>query len=342
MNTNPSTAPSSLPAHPTGGPRPGTVLVTGGGGFIGSHVCGALLDRGQKVVVVENFDPYYDPALKRAATAALVARAKPGMFELVEGDIVDDLAMGMVFREHRPEGVIHLAARAGVRPSIADPIGYARVNVLGTQVLLEAAKQAGCARFVMASSSSVYGDHPKVPFSEEDDVSCPISPYAATKRSCELIAHAHWHLTRMPTACLRFFTVFGPRQRPDLAISLFMNKIARGEEITLFGDGSTSRDYTFIDDIVRGVLSAYDRVDRHGYRVWNLGHSTPVTLTEMVDTIAHVVGRPARISRKPVQPGDVQRTFADLTRSTRELDFRPETPFVEGVRRQWADARARL
>lgn len=331
---------------------PQAVLVTGAAGFIGSHVCEALLRRGDHVIGVDNFDPYYDPRLKErnlrevrataarldgAGTAAAAGAGAPTpRFHFIEADCADEAAMRRVFREHAPTGVIHLAAKAGVRPSIADPFAYARANVLATTLLLEEARQAGCARFVMASSSSVYGNNPKVPFSEDDDVSGPISPYAATKRACELIGHSHWSLTKMPTACLRFFTVFGPRQRPDLAIALFLNKISAGEEIPMFGDGSTSRDYTFIDDIVAGVVASYDRVDRHGFRIWNLGGSEPVTLRAMIDTIARVVGTPAKIKQGPRQPGDVERTFADLARAHAELGYHPSTRFEDGVRRQWA------
>jgi UDP-glucuronate 4-epimerase len=315
------------------------VLITGAAGFIGSHTADRLLARGQRVVGLDNFDPFYPAEIKRANLAPLLAH--PG-FSFVEGDIADAPRVGAVFREYRPVGVIHLAGKAGVRPSIADPVGYARANVMGTAVLLEAARAASVERFVLASSSSVYGNNPKVPFAETDDVSAPISPYAATKRSCELLAHAHWSLTRMPTACLRFFTVFGPRQRPDLAISSFMRSIATGRPITLFGDGSTSRDYTFIDDIVTGVLAAYDRVHEHGYRIWNLGGSSPTTLADMVATIERVVGRTAVVRREPAQPGDVERTFADVTRSRRELAFAPATSFERGVAAQWAWMRREL
>jgi UDP-glucuronate 4-epimerase len=193
---------------------------------------------------------------------------------------------------------------------------------------------------VVASSSSVYGNAPKVPFAETDDVSTPISPYAATKRACELMGYTHWHLTGMPTAMLRFFTVFGPRQRPDLAIQSFMLRIARGEPIRMFGDGTTSRDYTYIDDIVTGVLAAYDRIPRHGYRVWNLGGQSPVSLRDMIATIGRVVGREPRVDHGPMQPGDVNRTWADLTRSRAELDYGPATGFEEGLQRQWAWVRA--
>lgn len=316
------------------------VLVTGSAGFIGSHVAEALLARGRRVVGIDNLDPYYDLALKQRNISHTMRQAPQDAYHLVEADICDTDAMRRVFESHRPEGVIHLAAKAGVRPSIADPVGYSRVNVMGTSVLLEEARRAGCERFVMASSSSVYGNLAAAPFAETADVSEPISPYAATKRACELIGHTHWHLTRMPTACLRFFTVFGPRQRPDLAISLFLHKALRNEPINMFGDGSSSRDYTFIDDIVGGVLASYDRIDRFGFRIWNLGNSSPVTLREMIATIQRVSGRELQIRTMPMQPGDVERTFADLSRSTAELDFKPTTAFADGVTRQWAWIRA--
>lgn len=318
----------------------GPVVVTGAAGFIGSHVSEALLSRGRRVIGVDNFDPFYHAAVKRANVARVLSSAHHTAFELVETDIRDSGTMAAVFDRSGAEGVVHLAARAGVRPSIADPVGYADVNVRGTASVLDAAGRAGCSRVVIASSSSVYGNNEKTPFSEGDDVNAPISPYAATKRACELIAHTHHTLTGMPTACLRFFTVFGPGQRPDLAISSFMRKIARNEEVTLFGDGSTSRDYTYIEDIVTGVLAAYERIPRHGYRVWNLGGNEPITLSEMVETVASVVGRAPLIRRAPMQPGDVHRTWADLGRSAAELDYRVTTRFVDGVRRQWEWQRA--
>lgn len=315
------------------------ILLTGVAGFIGSHVAEALLSRGQRVIGIDNFDPYYERGRKEANLAAVrdtAGRSGGGEFMFVEADICDPDAMNAVMADHAPASVIHLAAKAGVRPSIADPAGYARVNVLGTSMLLEAARRAGSVeRFVMASSSSVYGNNRIVPFSEEHNVNAPISPYASTKRACELIAHTHHHLTGMPTACLRFFTVYGPRQRPDLAIASFMRLIASGEEVPMFGDGSMSRDFTFIGDIVRGVLAVHDRVDAHGFRVWNLGSDRPVKLLEMIQSIARVVGREARIKQLPEQPGDVERTWADLTRAGAELDYRPETPFEEGLARQW-------
>ncbi|HLP85388.1 MAG TPA: NAD-dependent epimerase/dehydratase family protein [Phycisphaerales bacterium] len=311
----------------------GPILVTGAAGFIGSHVVAALTARGTAVVGLDNFDPYYDRAIKlRNSREVGLGGAKP----LVEADICDDAAMRRVFDEHRPVGVIHLAGKAGVRPSIADPAGYMHTNVTGTARVLAHAQRVGCSRVVVASSSSVYGNCTVSPFSEELDVSTPISPYAASKRACELLAHTHVHLTKQPVACLRFFTVFGPRQRPDLAISAFLQRVSAGEAIAMFGDGTTARDYTFVDDIVQGVLSAYDAIPAHGYRVWNLGNNKPVSLREMIAAIERTVGTAAKIDRKPMQPGDVELTCADISRSQRELGYQPRTSFAEGLAKQWA------
>lgn len=315
--------------------RAHTILITGAAGFIGSHLAEAMLGAGHAVVGVDSFDPFYDRTIKQRNLDAIRAHPRASVFHFHEADIREAASLGPVFERARPDGVIHLAAKAGVRPSIADPVGYARTNVVGTAVVLEEARRAGCGRVVLASSSSVYGNNEKVPFGETDDVSAPISPYASTKLACELIARTHHHLTAMPTACLRFFTVYGPRQRPDLAISTFMRRIAAGEPITLFGEG-TSRDYTFVADTVAGIRAAYERIDRFGYRVWNLGNSEPVTLDEMVGAVAAAVGRAPRIQRGPEQAGDVRRTWADPTRSAAELGYRPSTPFTEGVGRQWA------
>ncbi len=313
-----------------------TVLVTGAAGFIGSHVAEALLARGDRVIGLDNLDDFYDPALKRGTVAAIEGREDADRFAFVEGDIRDEARVRELFEEHGARDVVHLAARAGVRPSIEQPALYADVNVRGTTVMLEASRVCGVERFIMASSSSVYGNNAKAPFAETDDVSEPISPYAATKRSCELIAHTFHHLYSTPIACLRFFTVFGPRQRPDLAIQKFMRLMEAGEPIPMFGDGSTSRDFTYIDDIVAGVLAALDRIADHGFRIWNLGGNHPVSLREMIDTVADAAGVSPQIDQQPMQPGDVNRTYADLTRSGAELGYAPTTPFAEGVKRQWA------
>lgn len=306
------------------------VIITGAAGFIGSHTARAVLARGGLVLGLDNLDPYYDRALKRRNLVSIGSQR----FEHRDCDIRDAAQVRDAFDAFRPDTVIHMAARAGVRPSIADPAGYAMTNIIGTQHILEAAERVGCKRIVCASSSSVYGDNPKTPFAETDPVDAPISPYAATKKACELIGHAHHHLTGASVAMLRFFTVFGPAQRPDLAISLFLSSISAGRPIRLFGDGSTSRDYTFVDDIVAGVLAACERIDAHGYRVWNLGGDHPITLAELVDTVAAVVGRTPVIERLPMQPGDVQRTWADLTRSRSELGYQPTTPIRDGIRAQ--------
>lgn len=311
------------------------ILITGSAGFIGSHTANALLARGARVIGVDNFDPFYDIRRKQHNHNQL-ARDYPDRFTPHQLDITDQDALRVLMHNARVTGVIHLAAKAGVRPSIADPTGYAVANVVGTQAVLSAAHASGCKRIVCASSSSVYGNNSKTPFSEEDPVEHPISPYAATKRACELIAHTHHHLTQTPVAMLRFFTVFGPGQRPDLAISLFLAKAAGNQPISRFGDGTTSRDYTYIDDIVAGVIEAYKRIDRFGYRIWNLGGDHPTTLNQLIDTVAKTTGRQPTIDQMPMQPGDVERTWADLTRANAELGYAPTTSIEQGIQRQWA------
>jgi UDP-glucuronate 4-epimerase len=315
------------------------VVVTGAAGFIGSHVCEALIARGATVLGVDSFDPFYRRALKEDNVRSLVGSER---FTLAELDILETDALVDAMRGFDATGVIHLAARAGVRPSIADPVGYTRVNVVGTQSVLSAASASGCARVVCASSSSLYGNNEKVPFAEVDAVERPVSPYAATKRACELVGYTHHELTGLPVSMLRFFTVFGPRQRPDLAISLFLSRVARGERIMMFGDGSMSRDFTYIDDIVGGVLSAYERTDAFGYRVWNLGGDHPMRLDELIRTIGEVVGREAIVERCEMQAGDVDRTWADLTRSAEELGYRPRTAVRAGIEKQWEWMQPRL
>ncbi len=309
------------------------VLVTGAAGFIGSHVSIRLLGLGAKVIGVDNFDPYYARQLKDH-NLKMVEEAG-GDFVFKQMDICDTPALESLLKDQSVTGVVHLAAKAGVRPSIADPIGYALHNVVGTQSVLTAATNAGCKRVSAASSSSVYGNNEKAPFSEEDSVEHPISPYAATKRSCELIGETHNHLTGLPVAMLRFFTVFGPGQRPDLAIRLFLNKIGRGDTITMFGDGSMSRDFTFIDDIVAGVLASYEKIDEHGYRIWNLGSDHPMELHKLISTVAEVVGKEAVVDQQPMQPGDVNRTWADLSRSRSELGYGATTSIRDGIAKQW-------
>lgn len=322
----------------------GVIVVTGAAGFIGSHVAEALARRGDRVFGVDSFDPFYERTIKERNLAEVAAGLPPGAgaFECVEMDLCDQGALEGLFARVRPAGVVHLAARAGVRPSIADPVGYARANVMATAGVQLAAQKLGVERLVVASSSSVYGNNDTVPFSEGHSVDAPISPYAATKKACELIGHTHWHLTGMPTAMLRFFTVFGPRQRPDLAIGRFMRRVHAGGAIEMFGDGSTSRDYTYIDDIVAGVVSAYDRIDRFGYRIWNLGGDHPIRLDALIELIGRVVGREPVVDRRPMQPGDVERTWADVSRARDELGYAPKVGVEEGLRRQWAWLRDRL
>jgi UDP-glucuronate 4-epimerase len=304
----------------------GAILVTGGAGFIGSHLTDRLLADGREVVVLDNFDPFYDEAAKRRNLEG--ARKSPRM-RLVSGDIRDAAALEAAFDALPIDAVVHLAARAGVRPSIEDPILYASVNLDGTVRVLEACRRRGVSRFVFGSSSSVYGNNLKAPFAEDDPVEHPISPYAATKRAGELIAHTYHHLFGMKVACLRFFTVFGPRQRPDLAIRKFAELIASGREIPVFGDGTTGRDYTYLDDIVDGVVAALDRAT--GFHIWNLGGAHPVVLKDLIDRLARGLGRMPAIRRLPPQPGDVERTWADVSRAKRELAWAPSTSFERGM-----------
>jgi UDP-glucuronate 4-epimerase len=311
------------------------VLVTGAAGFIGSHVAERLLGLGATVVGLDNFDPFYSRSMKEANLRAVShSKQSTGSFTLLEGDLTDAAGVGRAVEGCH--SVIHLAAKAGVRPSIADPSGYAVTNVVGTSVVLESARAAGVQRVVVASSSSVYGNASKVPFAEDDPASEPISPYAATKRACELLGHTYHHLSGVPVAMLRFFTVYGPRQRPDLGIRLFLERCSRGETIRMFGNGSSSRDYTFVDDIVDGVLSAHEAIPAHGYRVWNLGGSNPVRLDALIECVGHTVGRPAVVEQVGLQQGDVDRTWADLSRSEAEIGYRPAVGLEEGVARQWA------
>lgn len=302
------------------------ILVTGGAGFIGSHLCESLAADGHDVVALDNFDDFYDPAVKRRNLESLLGSRR---FRLVEGDIRDAGAVSAAL-EGGVETVVHLAARAGVRPSIEQPLLYQEVNVRGTMVLLEACRErAGC-KFIFASSSSIYGNNPKVPFAESDRVDHPISPYAATKKAGELIGYTYHHLYGIPVSCLRFFTVYGPRQRPDLAIHKFARMIDAGRPIPVFGDGSMSRDFTYVSDIVDGVRRAMDRCE--GYRVYNLGGSDPVRLSDLIALLEEALGKKAIIDRRPLQPGDVERTYADLTLSRRELGFQPKTDIRTGLK----------
>lgn len=308
---------------------PGKVVVTGAAGFIGSHVCEALVARGHEVVGVDNFDPFYPRAVKERNLAAL--RSHPA-FRLVEADVVRDA----VPLEGGVAAVLHLAAKAGVRPSLDDPAAYVEANVTGTARVLDAARRAGIGRVVFGSSSSVYGDATPAPFAEDAPALAPISPYAATKRAGELLAHAFAHLYPMRIVCLRFFTVYGPRQRPDLAIHRFTDLIARGRPVRMHGDGSSERDYTYISDAVDGVLAALVRTADRGaagpFELLNIGGGARVRLDRLIALIGAALGREPRIERLPDQPGDVRLTAADLRRAERALGYRPRVAIEEGIR----------
>ena len=301
-------------------------MLTGGAGFIGSHYCEKLLQDGHEVVILDNFNDYYDPKIKRRNLDEV---RRVGEFTLIEGDLTDAELLETIFSRHRFDAMVHLAARAGVRPSLKQPLLYERVNVQGTIQLLDHARMQGIERIVIASSSSVYGENEKVPFSEADPVDNPISPYAATKKACELIAFTYHHLYQMNITCLRFFTVYGPRQRPDMAIHKFTRLIDAGEPIPVFGDGSSRRDYTYISDIIDGVQKSLDHC--RGYHIYNLGESRTITLSELIALIEEKLGKKAVIDRRPTQPGDVPITYADISRAREEIGYAPQVNMAEGI-----------
>jgi UDP-glucuronate 4-epimerase len=316
------------------------ILLTGAAGFIGSHLAERLRGRGDEVTGLDNFDASYPRAAKEANLAAL--RAGP-RFALVEGDLRSGADIERALAAARPDLVVHLAALAGVRPSLADPVRYADVNIIGTSRLVEACRAHGVGRLVFASSSSVYGLDSQVPFKESDPCLRPLSPYAATKRANELMLFTAHHIDGLDVSCLRFFTVFGPRQRPDLAIHKFARLITEGRPIELFGDGSTSRDYTFVDDIVDGTVAAIDELGRGapGYRIYNLGGSRTTTLRQLVEMLSAALGRKPVIEWRPEQPGDMKRTLADLTLSGRALGYAPRVSLEDGMARfvEWFRAK---
>lgn len=310
---------------------PKIVLVTGGAGFIGSHVAEALLTRGDTVIIVDEVNDYYDVRIKRANLELLTSKWGQDRLRVYEGDICDEAFISDIYEREKPGWVVHLAARAGVRPSIQDPFIYIHSNVVATTRLLELARIHGCDNFVYASSSSVYGGSKKSLFSETDVVDFPVSPYAATKKSCELIAYTYHHLYGMHVSGLRFFTVYGPRGRPDMAPFKFVDRVFRGEEIQQYGDGSSSRDYTYIDDIVDGVIRALDRP--LGYQIFNLGNGNPVGLREFIGIVEKATGKRAIIRVLPDQPGDVPRTAADVSKAQRMLGYEPKVSFTDGIQR---------
>jgi UDP-glucuronate 4-epimerase len=305
-----------------------TVLVTGGAGFIGSHLVERLLTDGRRVICVDNFDPFYPPSVKWRNLEGVLDSPS---FTLVHSDIRDQNRIEGLFRTSEIDSVIHLAGRVGVRPSLRQPAAYQDVNITGTAALLEAVRTHDVRNFVFASSSSVYGGRTQVPFRENDAVDQPVSPYAMTKRASELLCYTYHHLYRFPVTCLRFFTAYGPRQRPDLAIHTFARHLTAGEAVPMYGDGSAARDYTFVDDIVDGIVAALDRP--RPYEIINLGNSQPVSLRELIDTLVDVFGVPARILQLPEQPGDVPVTYADITKAQSLLDYRPRVGLREGLQR---------
>jgi UDP-glucuronate 4-epimerase len=303
------------------------ILVTGGAGFIGSHVCERLLHNGHAVWTVDDLNSFYSPEIKQRNLADIEALGKP--FTFVRGDLCDAKALIKLFEQVRFDQIVHLAARAGVRPSLEEPELFQQVNVGGTVNILEAARKHGVKKLILASSSSVYGVNTKVPFAESDPVFSAISPYAATKLACESLGHVYHHIYGMDVAMLRFFTVYGPRQRPDLAIHKFAKLIASGKPIPVFGDGSTARDYTYITDIVDGVMACVDK--KIGYEIFNLGESQTVTLKYLIELLEKSLQKTAIIQRLPAQAGDVPLTYADITKSRQKLGYAPKVKIEAGI-----------
>jgi UDP-glucuronate 4-epimerase len=324
-----------LEHNPTVEPHVGykKVLVTGGAGFIGSNVAEYLLNRGDDVVIVDEMNDYYDVKIKEGNLKLLeeMVEGQEGRLSIYKGDICDEGFMLDVFEKERPEWVCHMAARAGVRPSIQDPYIYIHSNIRGTTNLMELCHKFGVKNFVFASSSSVYGGSSSTYFSEEENVDNPVSPYAASKKACELLSYTYHHLYNLNVSALRFFTVYGPRGRPDMAPFKFIDRVSRGLELQQFGDGSSSRDYTYIADIVDGIVRAVDRP--HPYEVFNLGKGNGTSLKEFIDLVQKHVGKKANIKVMPDQPGDVPYTCADVSKAYRLLGYKAEVPFEEGIRR---------
>lgn len=307
--------------------NPRRICITGGAGFIGSHLVDNLIYEGHHILCIDDFNDFYDPQIKWANIAPHRENAR---FSLAQTDIRNRHTIRQLFGEWRPEVVVHLAARAGVRPSLKDPFLYHEVNTTGTLNLLEAAVNSGVSKFIFGSSSSVYGINEKVPFSEDDPLLLPISPYAATKLAGEALCHSYAHLYSIPTVSLRFFTVYGPRQRPDLAIHKFARLILEGAPIPVYGNGKTRRDYTYIDDIIHGIRAAAE-YDPKPYDTFNLGNSQTVELHELIQLLEKVLGKEAIIDLQPTQPGDVPQTWADTRKAENLLGFRPNTPIHKGL-----------
>ena len=303
------------------------ILITGGAGFIGSSLVDRLLASGRNVSAIDNYDPFYPQEIKKRNLRQAMNSTR---FSFVEGDIRDAKFLDATFSAKRPNTVIHLAARAGVRPSIQDPVGYADVNVIGTACVLDACRRHGVRRVLFGSSSSVYGECKRVPFSEEVRVDHPVSPYAATKKAGEELAYTYHHLYSLQIICLRFFTVYGPRQRPEMAIHKFTDLIHKGKELPIYGEGDTQRDYTYIADIVEGLMAAIDK-PLPGWAVYNLGEAETTRLKDLIALLETALGKRAVVKYFPSQPGDVSITYADLTRARRDLGYAPTVPIAKGV-----------
>lgn len=304
------------------------ILITGAAGFIGSHTCESLIKNGNSIIGVDNFDSFYSYKLKKLNLEQLNQNSN---FRFYKADIRDDKALNQIFSSNQVDVVIHLAAKAGVRPSIESISEYYDVNINGTISLLESMRKNGIKKMVFASSSSIYGNNQKVPFSEDDRVDNPISPYASTKKSGELLCHVYSHLYNFDITCLRFFTVYGPRQRPDLAIHKFTKLIQENKPIPFYGDGSSSRDYTYIEDIVNGISCALNHLE--GYKIYNLGESKVITLKKLVEVIETILGKKAMLNQLPMQQGDVSRTFADISKARAEIGYNPAYDFETGMKK---------
>ena len=303
-----------------------TILVTGGAGFIGSLLIDNLLKKGDNIVCIDNLNEFYNPSIKKLNQ---VNHYEYEHYQFYEGDILDEGLVKSIFKKHDIEIVIHLAAMAGVRPSISNPSLYTEVNIIGTRIILDAMVESSVERLIFASSSSVYGNNKKIPFSEDDSVDCPISPYAATKKMGELLCHAYHHIYELNISLLRFFTVYGPRQRPEMAIHQFVRNALKEEPIIVFGNGSTARDYTYIDDIIDGIIQSIESDDR--YMIYNLGNSEPIKLSNLISTIAETTSIDPIIEYQEIPQGDVLQTYADINRAQNNLKYDPKTGIQDGI-----------
>lgn len=304
-----------------------TIIITGFAGFIGSNLGEHLISKNHKVIGIDNFDPFYNRDIKEKNIASLLQSSN---FSFYEADIRDKSFLNRIFSIEQPEIIIHLAAKAGVRPSIQNPEEYYDVNVMGTLNILECMKTNGISKMIFASSSSIYGNNRKVPFSETDNVDNPISPYAATKKSCELLCHTYCHLYDFSISCLRFFTVYGPRQRPDLAIYKFTKALLNNDAISIYGDGTSSRDYTHISDIIQGIVNSMDYLN--GYDIYNIGESKTISLIELIRLLEKITDKQAKFNYLPLQAGDVERTFADISKAKKKLAYRPQVSIEDGLK----------